>query len=352
MSISSSHLLTLLLGTLLCLPLSAQETEEALQSEVTTPPGRLLGTRQSVHPSWFKDSFLDLDEDIKEAARSGKHLILLLEMNGCPYCARMIEENFAQAPYRDFIQEQFDVIVLNVHGDREVTLDADTSLPEKELARQLGVRYTPTVIFLNAAGEPVARVDGYRNATDFKRVLDYVATRAYERQTLAEFIATSGTGDYRFRPHPRFQSITDLSTVKDRPLAVLFEDAQCAVACNALHDGYLADPEVDAALAPFVLVRLDAQADTPITTPDGRQTTARAFADALNVDYRPALVLYDQGREIARIANELYRYHFIGILEYVGQRQYLRYPDSPFDYINAKTAERIAAGQDVDISAQ
>jgi thioredoxin-related protein len=340
-----SHMLALSLGVLLCLPLLAQGAEET-----ATPAGKILGARQAVHPDWFKESFLDIDEDIDEAAELGKHLILLLEMNGCPYCARMVEENFAQAPYRDFIQEKFDVIVLNVQGDREVALDAETSLPEKELAQQLGVRYTPTVIVLNAAGEPVARVDGYRNAEDFKRVLDYAATRAYENQTLAEFIASTGAGAYSLRPHPRIQSITDLSTVKDMPLAVLFEDAQC-VACNALHDGHLAAPEVDAALAPFALVRLDALADTPITTPDGRQTTARAFAKELDVDYRPTLVLYDQGREITRIANELYRYHFVGILEYVGQRHYQTYPDSPFDYINAKTAERLAAGQDVDIAA-
>jgi len=345
-----SRILALSLGALLCLPLSVQGAGESAEAQTAAPVGKILGARQSVHPDWFKESFLDIDEDIDEAAELGKHLILLLEMNGCPYCARMIEENFAQAPYRDFIQEKFDVIVLNVQGDREVALDTGTSLPEKDVARQLGVRYTPTVIFLNADGEPVARVDGYRNVQDFKRVLDYVATRSYETQTLAEFIAAAGTGDYGFRPHPRLQSITDLSTVKDQPLAVLFEDARC-VSCNALHDGHLAHPEVDAALAPFVLVRLDALADTPITTPDGRRTTARAFAEELGVDYRPTLVLYDQGREIARIANELYRYHFVGILEYVGQRQYQTYPDGPFDYINAKTAERTAAGQDVDIAA-
>lgn len=345
-----SRILALSMGALLSLPLLAQGAADATETEMAPPVGKILGARQSVHPDWFKESFLDIDEDIDEAAELGKHMILLLEMNGCPYCARMIEENFAQASYRDFIREKFDVIVLNVQGDREVALDAETSLPEKEVARQLGVRYTPTVIFLNARGEPVARVDGYRNAADFKRVLDYVAARAYETQTLAEFIAAEGTGDYSFRPHPRIQSITNLSTVKDQPLAVLFEDAQC-VACNALHDGHLSAPVVDAALAPFVLVRLDAHAETPITTPDGRQTTARAFADELDIDYRPTLVLYDQGREIARIANELYRYHFVGILEYVGQRQYQKYPDSPFDYINAKTAERIAAGQDVDITA-
>ena len=34
-----------------------------------------------------------------------KHVILFMEMNGCPYCYKMDEENFKHAPYRDFIQE-------------------------------------------------------------------------------------------------------------------------------------------------------------------------------------------------------------------------------------------------------
>jgi hypothetical protein len=61
-------------------------------------------------------------------------------------------------------------------------------------------------------------------------------------------------------------------------------------------------------------------------------------------------VLFDGGREIARIESMLYRYYFIGLLEYVGQGHYARYPDRPFDYINAKTAELTTAGQDVSIA--
>jgi thioredoxin-related protein len=46
----------------------------------------------------------------------------------------------------------------------------------------------------------------------------------------------------------------------------------------------------------------------------------------------------------------LYRYHFVGLLEYVGKGHYKQFPDSPFDYINTKTAELIARGQDVSIA--
>jgi thioredoxin-related protein len=314
--------------------------------------GSVTGSKIASHPAWFKESFLDIGEDVSEAADGDKHVILFLEMNGCPYCYKMIEENFKGSDYSDFIQERFDVIALNVRGDREVALDDETSLTEKALAEQLGVSYTPTVLFLNQANEPVARINGYRNVADFKQVLDYVDAKAYENQTLADYLdAHKSEGGYSFRKHEQIKEaadVGDLSSIQG-PLALLFEDAAC-VACDALHDGHLAAPEVQAALKPFTVVRIDALSDATITAPDGAETTQRQLAKDLGVEYRPTLILFDQGREIARIEGMLYRYHFVGLLEYVGQGQYKQYPDSPFDYINAKTAELTAAGKDVSIS--
>ncbi len=312
--------------------------------------GTVSGGKLSIHPDWFRESFLDLPADVEEAAAAGKHVILFMEMNGCPYCYKMLEENFKPTPYRELIQEHFEVIALNVRGDREVALDAETSLTEKELAERLGVRYTPAIVFLNPSNQPVARVDGYRNPEDFKQVLDYVRTKSYQEQTLAQYLASNVTQPrYRFRDHPQIQTGEDLAAFKDKPLALLFEDASC-LACNALHDGHLADPAVREALARFSLVRLDADSGAPIIAPDGSATTPKALAASLGLSYRPSLVLFDGGREVARITSMLYRYHFLGVLEYVGQGHYTRYPDGPFDYINAKTAELTAAGQDVSIA--
>jgi thioredoxin-related protein len=319
-------------------------------------PGKVTGGKVSSHPDWFKESFLDIAEDVDEAAEQDKHVLLFLEMNGCPYCHKMIEENFRGSDYTDFIQERFDVIALNIRGDREVALDAETSLSEKALAERLDVRYTPTVLFLNQDNEPVARINGYRNPTDFKQVLDYVDSKAYQSQTLARYLdAQREEARYRFRDHPLIKSaseVADLSAVTG-PLALLFEDTAC-VACDALHDGHLAAPEVNEALKPFTVVRIDTQSNAPITAPDGIETTERQLAADLGIEYRPSLVLFDgkpgSKREIARIEGMLYRYHFTGVLEYVGGGHYRDYPRSPFDYINAKTAKLNAAGQDVSIS--
>ena len=335
----------LFIGLLLSLSgsVSAQET-------ATTQRGKVTGSKVSTHPPWFKESFLDINEDVNEAAEEDKHVILFMEMNGCPYCFKMIEENFKHAPYRDFIQEHFDVIAINIKGDREVALNEETTASEKEIAGLLKVKYTPTMIFLNPKNQPVARVNGYRNVEEFKGILDYVQEKAYQGQKLAAYLdARKKTGGYAFRPHPRLEEIKDLSSVTDRPLAVLFEDSAC-IACDALHDGHLKDPEVDKALAKMAFVRLDALSDAPMVDPQGNKTTAKEFAAKLGIAYRPSIVLFDKGREIVRIESMLYRYHFTGVLEYVAGRHYEQYPDSPFRYLDVKTEALLKSGKDVDIS--
>jgi thioredoxin-related protein len=318
-------------------------------SDNTEPQrGQIVGGQMSEHPDWFKESFLDIAEDVAEAADDDKHVMLFMHLNGCPYCYKMVEENIKHAPYTDFIKEHFDVISLNIRGDREVAFNADLTVTEKTLAEHLKVMYTPTVIFLDRDNRPVARINGYRSVPEFKWVLDYVQQRAYENQTLAAYIDEQKTPRYAFRDHPMITEATDLQALAAKPLAVLFEDKSC-VDCDKLHDGYLQDPEVLKILEKYTLVRLDALSDDPITAVDGTRTTPREYAADLDLTYRPGFVLFDEGREIARIESELYRFHFTELLRYVGDGLYWDYPDSFYDYLGVRTDELLSQGEDVDL---
>ena len=315
----------------------------------TAAPGKVVGGKMSEHPDWFKESFLDIAEDVGEAAESDKHVILFMHLNGCPYCYRMTEENFKHAPYTDFIKQHFDVIAINIKGDREVALNEETSLTEKELAARLKVMYTPTIVFLNQQNKTVARVNGYRSVPDFKLVLDYVQQKAYLNTSLSKYVDARKQAVYRFRDHPQLQPVNDLQSVADRPLAVIFEDEGC-LDCDALHDGHLKRPEVREVLKHFTFVRLDALSEEPIVDVEGNRTTPRAYAEKLGLVYRPGIVLFDRGKEVMRIQSNLYTYHFEEILRYVGERHYEKYPESFYDYLDVRTAEITASGRDVDLS--
>lgn len=322
----------------------------SLQAASTTQPGKLTGGVPTVHPAWFKESFLDIAEDAEEAAAAGKHVILFMHLNDCPYCAKMADENFANAPYTPFIRENFDVIQINIKGDREVAFDASTSVSEKELAKLLKVRYTPTILFLNKENQTVLRLNGYRSVPAFKHALDYVQQKAYLQTNLSRFIEQQQTTPvYSFRDHPMLQQVNDLQSVADKPLALLFEDSSCD-ACDALHDGHLKNPEIQKVLENFTFVRLNANATDPIIDPTGNNTTPKAFAEQLGLTYRPGIVLFDQGREISRIDGLLFTYHFQEVLRYVGERHYVKYPKNFYDYLNVRTAEILKSGKNIDLS--
>jgi len=313
-------------------------------------PGKLTGGKVSTHPDWFKESFLDIASDATEADEAGKHLILFMHLNNCPYCYKMLEENFTTAPYTQFIKDNFDVIVINIKGDRDVEFNETTSLTEKELAKTLKVSYTPTILFLNKENKTVLRLNGYRSEQAFKYALNYVQQKAYIKTSLNQYIDSKQRKMvYQFRDHPQIKSITDLESVTNNPLAILVEDEFCG-ACDAFHDGHLKNQETNDILKNFTLVRLDALSTEPLIDPSGNNTTVKNFVESLDLSYRPGIVLFDKGKEIRRIDAMLYTFHFQEALRYVGERHYIQYPTDFYKYLRLRTEAILKSGQDIDLS--
>ena len=100
-----------------------------------------------IHP-WIRDTFQDLHEELDEANAEGNRLAIFFEQRGCIYCTKMHETVYPDPELSDYIDENFFVIQLNLHGDLEV-LDFDgETLSEKKIARKWGILFTPSVIFL------------------------------------------------------------------------------------------------------------------------------------------------------------------------------------------------------------
>ena len=97
---------------------------------------------------WMRDTFKDLREDLEEANAEGKRLVLLVEQRGCVYCAKMHKEVFPRKELSSYIEDNFFVVQINLHGDTEITDFDDEILSEKAATRKWGVLFTPTILFL------------------------------------------------------------------------------------------------------------------------------------------------------------------------------------------------------------
>lgn len=148
--------------------------------------------------SWFLESFLDLRDDLQEAADSGKRFAIMWELKGCPYCKETHFVNLQDPEIRSFLQENYVILQLNLQGSRAVVDFDGEELEERALARKYGVRYSPTFMFFPPAGEElgskeakereVARLPGYFRPPHFLAMFRYVHEKAYETENFRKYL--------------------------------------------------------------------------------------------------------------------------------------------------------------------
>ncbi len=145
---------------------------------------------------WFLDTFLDVGEDLQEAADDGKGLLVLFEQQGCPYCRELHRVNFAKAQLRDFLTTHFNAVQMDLFGSREATDFDGEAMEERRLARRWQINFTPTTILFppSAAGASsraeaeAFRMPGYLKPFHYLSALEFVAGGAYRDKGFQRFL--------------------------------------------------------------------------------------------------------------------------------------------------------------------
>jgi thioredoxin-related protein len=313
----------------------------------------VLGTAAAQEPpAWFADSLLDVREDVAEAAREGKRLMLYFGQDGCPYCKQLMEVNFRQPRIAEKARRSLLALAINIWGDREVTWTDGSSMSEKRFAALLKVQFTPTLLFFDERGGIALRVNGYLPPHEFEAALDYVAARMEGKAAFQDYVRANAGGPASERLHEQAFFLSPPHDLRRRtggkPLAVLFETPHCA-GCDELHRVAFKRPEVLGPLAGFDVVRIGLLDSSPIITPAGERTQASSWAQRLKLGYVPAMLFFDgRGREVFRIEAYLRPFHLAGALEYVASRAYAKEPSFQ-RFLQDKAARMRLRGEPVDL---
>lgn len=287
------------------------------------------------HPAWFKLSFLELQDDLQEAIDAGKKgMVLYFGQKDCAYCKALLEVDFGKPDIVAYTRAHFDVIGIDIHGDRSVVDLNGVESDESAFATRMGIDFTPTLVFYNADGKEAFRLEGYYPPYKFRAALEYVADDYYRNESFRQYLAradvpfTFAEGELNLQPfflHGPYA--LDRSRMPgERPLVVFFEQPDCH-ACDILHTGPLRNPEILDRLNRMEVVQLNLWADTPVITPRGKVTTARAWAEDLGLFYTPTLLFFDRhGHEILRVDSVVQFYRLRNVLEYVLSGAWRDYP--------------------------
>lgn len=278
------------------------------------------------YPSWFKESFMDLQDDLAESISNDKQgIIVYFGQKRCPYCQMLIDVNFGQEEIASYTQENFDLIPVDIWSVEEVTDTKGNTMTQREFALRERTNFTPSLLFYDKNGEQVMRLRGYYPPYQFMAALQYVAEGHYKREPFKVYLAR-GDKSQRFDEYDLAEQDffspppynLDRSLFRgEKPLVVFFEQGNCH-ACDVLHADPLKHRAVTQLFEKFDSVQIDMNSDTPVITPSGIKTTAREWADELDIFYAPSLLFFDEeGREIIRLDSVVRFFRLRNVLNYV-----------------------------------
>jgi len=294
------------------------------------------GQANVTYPSWFKESFLDLRDDLDDARKAGKRgVIVFLSQKNCNHCQAFIDTTLSDPVILDRVQKNYDVIALDIFNDVELTDIDGTASSIKDFADKQRARLTPALLFYGVEGTRLVKLIGFYPPEKFTLVLDYIDNDHYQDETISEYLKkTRKEADESSEEiQPDFTMFSQPPYMLDRthfrgqqPLLVVFEAPACTP-CRRFHEGVMTDPAVRQLMPGFEAIQLNTLDNTTnIMIPSGRYLTPRQWSEELQLAYDISIVFFDvDGREVHRLDAETGRDRMSGSMQYVLEKAYLRH---------------------------
>ena len=134
------------------------------------------------HTHFFMSKMGDFKEELAVAKSEGKQGVLIMfEMDDCPFCARMKANILNQSGVQDYYRQHFLIYPVDVKGDTPMVDFKGRETTEKAFALEQRARATPVFIFYDLEGNSVTRYTGTtQTAEEFNLLGRYVVEGAYK----------------------------------------------------------------------------------------------------------------------------------------------------------------------------
>ncbi|OQX10948.1 MAG: hypothetical protein BWK73_18935 [Thiothrix lacustris] len=177
---------------------AADKPTAAPSTDISTPPDQAtesgapakVETREAA--KFFDETFNDMQDEIETAKTDGKQGVLIMfEMDECPFCHRMKTTVLNRSDIQDYYKEHFRIVSVDIEGDVELTNFKGETTTQKDFAlKEFRVRATPVFQFIGLDGEPVknGRLTGAtKDADEFMLFGKYVVDKKNEDLPFSKF---------------------------------------------------------------------------------------------------------------------------------------------------------------------
>lgn len=131
-----------------------------------------------------------LNEAQELAKEDQKKVLIYVNARWCGYCKKMEKEVFALESVQKMTDEYFHPVWIDVDEEEKFVTFNNRKLSQSQFAGALQANSTPTFVFFDENGNPIAAQPGYLPEDIYLTILKYVGTSAYEDQSFEDFSAT------------------------------------------------------------------------------------------------------------------------------------------------------------------
>ncbi len=134
-----------------------------------------LAVTLSYHPAsaWAGAAWRSWDAGLREAATSGRPVLVDVYTDWCGWCKRMDRDVYARADVQDYLSRKFVTVKLDAEGRAAARYEGRTHT-SRTLAARLGATSYPTTVFLDSKGVLLGAVPGYSPPQDFLLLLRFI----------------------------------------------------------------------------------------------------------------------------------------------------------------------------------
>ena len=154
--------------------------------------------------SWAKAPegwpFVDFNEAVRVAKKTGKPMFVYFGFPTCPYCEYANRHAFAVEALKKSYTDHFVLAYFDIRGnpDDAVTLPGGDRLTRAEAIKRLRSSPVPAWMFMSPDGREILMRRGSRTPVEaFMQYDQYVSSGAYQRASFADFLAQRGLSEAR-----------------------------------------------------------------------------------------------------------------------------------------------------------
>ncbi|MFT7860891.1 MAG: thioredoxin fold domain-containing protein [Sulfurimonas sp.] len=129
----------------------------------------------------------DLDKASTASLQTGKKPLVYLHRTGCPYCNLLEEFTLDDDRVQEYIQKNFNFIVLNVSHTEDKVIYKNNSMTPREFAIEVEYNFFPSVLFLDTRGDLEHASVGFIEDNKFLLILKYMKTGAYKKMSIEQY---------------------------------------------------------------------------------------------------------------------------------------------------------------------